>query len=99
MQPFARMHTLKRSLGDTALMLLGVLLVVVVMGFCSVIMGADNPGSKQDKPGIGSIHDPPDPLPPEFAGSIPTPLSPGLFYPFVGQILSPGDTVGYTWYD
>jgi PKD repeat protein len=81
------------------LMLLGVLLVVLFLGLCSVIMGTDNPGSKQDKPGIGSIHDPPDPLPPEFAGSIPTPLSPGLFYPFVGQILSPGDTVGYTWYD
>jgi len=81
------------------LMLLGVLLVVLVLVFCSAVMGADNPGSKQDKPGIGSIYDPSDPLPPEFPGAISTSFSQGLFYPFAGQILSPGDTVGYTWYD
>lgn len=76
-----------------------VFLTILFLSFNSVTMGIDKPGSKQKKSGIRSIYDPPDRVAPEHFGAVPTSLSQGVFYPFVGKILSPGDTVGYTYFD
>jgi len=74
-------------------------LTIFLLVASSSVMGAHKPGAKQEKSGLRSIYDPPDPFPPEYPGAISVPLSRGAFYPFVGKILSPGDTVGYTYYD
>ncbi|GAG21478.1 unnamed protein product, partial [marine sediment metagenome] len=82
------------------LMLLLILSAILSLSLNSVTIGTDKPGSKQKKPGIRSIYDPPDQVAPEHFGAVPMPLSgETIFYPFVGKILSPGDTVGYTYYD
>ena len=81
------------------LTLLLVFLTIFFLSLNSVTMGIDKPGAKKKKTGVRSIYDPPAPLPPEYPGSIPTSSSQGKFYPFVGNILSPGDSVALTYYD